>query len=338
MVRLFEITCPLLISHLHPWARLVSRKLRRARPPNLMPFQHQHNMAIINARRREGFLKGLVCFQVRVQCSQQVVLIYWGGSALAAETRSYRHTTTINMLPNNVFLDIFKFAISEWHTLVQVCQRWRYIVFASPRRLNLTILCTYGKPVRKGLLCWPPFPIVVDYLTSGYSPNYEGDIIASLEQPDRVRSVKLDVTGPFLGMVASVMQEPFMALTTLWLTSKDLSAPALPDGFLSSSTPQLQQIYLVGISFPALPTLLLSASDLVYLELDNIPQGGYISPEAMVTGLATLTRLESLRIWFQSPTVRLRLSYWTSSTRYVLPSLITFYFCGCSQYLEHFLA
>ena len=256
----------------------------------------------------------------------------------AAETRIHRHTTTINMLPNNVFLDIFEFGVSEWHRLVHVCQRWRYIIFASPRRLDLTILCTYGTPVRKNLGCWPHFPIVVDYLTSGYSPNYEGDIIASLEQPDRVRSLKLDVTSSLLTMVASVMQEPFIALTTLCLTSKDLNTPVLPDGFLSSSAPHLQQIYLAGISFPTLPTLLLSASDLVDLALEDIPQGGYISPEAMVTSLAALTRLECLCTWFKSPTFRLQLSYSTLSTRLVLPSLITFHFRGCSEYLEHFLA
>jgi hypothetical protein len=149
------------------------------------------------------------------------------------------------MLPDNVLLDVFDFGVSEWHTLVHVCQRWRYIIFASPRRLDLTILCTYGTPVRKNLGCWPPFPIIVDYLTSGFSPKYEDDFIAALEQPDRVRSVKLDVTNS-LAMVASVMQEPFMALTALWLTSKDLNAPVLPDAFLGSSRPTITTNLLNG--------------------------------------------------------------------------------------------
>jgi hypothetical protein len=153
-----------------------------------------------------------------------------------------------------------------------------------------------------------------------------------------VRGIKLAVTSSLLAMVASVMQGPFLALTTLWLSSKDLNAPVLPDAFLSSSAPQLQQIYLAGISFPALPTLLLSASDLVDLQLKDIPQGGYISPEAMVTSLAALTRLDTLCIWFKSPTSHLQLRYSPLSTRDVLPSLITFNFHGCSEYLEHLLA
>jgi hypothetical protein len=173
---------------------------------------------------------------------------------------------------------------------------------------------------------------------SNPAPNHENDVFAALQHPDRVHGIRLAVTGSLLAMVASAMQKPFLALTTLWLSSKDLNVPVLPDVFLSSSAPQLQQIYLAGISFPALPTLLLSASHLVDLQLKDIPRSGYISPEAMVASLATLTRLESLCLWFKSPTSHLQPRYSTLSSRDVLPSLVTFNFCGCSEYLEHFLA
>jgi hypothetical protein len=260
---------------------------------------------------------------------------------LAAQ--SYIHATTINMLPNDVFLDIFQFLVSEWQRLVHVCQRWRRIIFASPRGLDLKILCTYGTPVKKNLGCWPPFPIIVDYFTwsgPGLPPIYEDDVIAALEHPDRVRSIKLSVTSSLLGTVASVMQEPFLGLKTLLLSSKDRNPPVLPDAFLSGSAPNLQQIHLEGISFPALPTLLLSASDLVDLQLKEIPQGGYISPEAMITILAALPRLDTLYVWFKSPTSRPRIQLRSSpsSTRDVFPSLISLNFRGCSEYLEHLLA
>ncbi len=258
------------------------------------------------------------------------------------------------MLPVDVLLEIFDFCRmdsnrygisfrpgSEWLRLVHVCQQWRHIVFASPRRLDLTLLCTYGTPVRKNLGYWPPFPIVVDYFTwngTGRAPNFEDDVTAALEHPDRVRSIKLAVTSSLLGRVASVMQEPFLALTDLWLSSKDRNAPVLPDVFLGGSTPRLQKIYLAGFSFPALPTLLLSASDLVYLRLEDIPQDGYISPEAMVTGLAALTRLDTLWIWFKSQTSRTEQRHSSLLPRDVLPSLLTFNFRGFSEYLEHLLA
>ena len=261
------------------------------------------------------------------------------------------------MLPDGVLLEIFDFCRtdsnrygitfrpSSWHSLVHVCQRWRYIMFASPTRLDLTLLCTYGTPVRKNLGYWPPLPIIVDYFTSwgrsGPASNYEDDIIAALEQPDRVRRLKLDVTNAQLAMVASVMQVPFPMLTDLWLSSNDRNVPVLPGSFLGGSAPHsLHQIYLEGISFPMLPTLLLSASNLVYLRLEGIPQNGYISPEAMVTGLAASIRLDSLWIWFKPQTSRpgLEQRYPPPSNRAVLPSLVTFNFHGFSDYLELLLA
>jgi len=69
---------------------------------------------------------------------------------------------TINALPDNVLLDTFEFCLGkddpdvvfdddddddyshdydEWQTLVHVCCRWRWIVFTSPRRLDLKLYC-----------------------------------------------------------------------------------------------------------------------------------------------------------------------------------------------------
>ena len=263
---------------------------------------------------------------------------------------------SIDILPDNVLLEIFDYCrmegnrygisfrpSSEWHILVHVCQRWRHIVFASPSRLDLTLLCTYGTPVRKNLGCWPPFPIIVDYFTfwDRRSPtlNYESDVIAALEDPDRVRGIKLAVTSSLLGTVASVMLVPFLTLTELCLTSKGRTvSTALPDTFLGGSAPQLHQIYIEGISFPALPTLLLSAIDLVYLRLEDIPQNGYISPKAMVTGLAALTRLDTLWIWFKPQDSRLEQGHSPHLTQVVIPSLMTLNFRGFSEYLEDLLA
>ena len=253
------------------------------------------------------------------------------------------------MLSDDVLLEIFDFdqlryygiCAWNWQRLGHVCQRWRHVIFASPRRLDLTLLCTYGTPVRKNLGCWPPFPLVLDYFTwygTARAPDDKGDLIAALECPDRIRSIKLAITRSLMVPVASVMQEPFLALTNLRLSSEDRDAPVLPDAFLGGSAPSLQKIHFLGISFPALPTLLLSADDLVYLRLEYIPQGGYISPEVMVTGLAALTRLDHLWICFKSPTSRLEPIYLPFVTRDVLPSLIAFNFRGSSEYLEHLMA
>ncbi len=107
--------------------------------------------------------------------------------------------------------------------VAHVCQRWRQIVFASPHRLNLQILCTHGTPVRKNLDCWPAFPIVVDYC--GYHRNgfetvappseYYDNVIAALEHSDRVCSIRMSVTGSLLEMVVTVLQKSFPMLTSV---------------------------------------------------------------------------------------------------------------------------
>ena len=204
--------------------------------------------------------------------------------------------------------------------------------------------CTYGTPVRKSLHIWPTFPIVIGYSGDGFArphdvvPTDEDDVIAALEHNSRVCEVKLEVTGPQLARIAMVMQEPFLALTRLILWSQDRNVPNLPGKFLGRSAPSLQEISLSNIPFLALPTLLPSASSLIRLTLYNIPQAGYISPEAMVAGLATLTRLRDLSIRFRSPSSRPDQIRLPPTTRTVLPVLTHFGFTGFREYLEDFAA
>ncbi len=255
------------------------------------------------------------------------------------------------MLTDNVLVEIFDFyrnnhdhtrhTVWKWHLLVHVCQRWRQVVFASPHRLNLQILCTERTPVRKNLCIWPVFPIVIvfyRYSWSGLTSNDEDNVTAALEHRDRVCYLFVDVTGLQLEKIATAIQKPFPVLTDLIIVKRDEGALVLPDGFLGGSAPCLQQIHLHGIHYPALPTLLLSTSDLVSLRLRHIPPTGYISPEAMVVGLAALPRLKFFYIEFQSTTSlpdRIRPS---PVTRTVLPALALFRFRGASEYLEDLLA
>ena len=70
--------------------------------------------------------------------------------------------TSIEILSDDVCLEIFDLCLDKdeyvdpwyvlgdeederhsydaWYALAHVCQRWRYVVFASPRRLNLRLL------------------------------------------------------------------------------------------------------------------------------------------------------------------------------------------------------
>ena len=261
-----------------------------------------------------------------------------------------RFATAIGMLPDNVFLEVFDLyrknlphtlrTTWKWNLLVHVCRRWRQIVFASPHRLNLQILCTHRTPVRKNLGIWPAFPIVINYRYSrgGITLGDEDNVVAALEHPDRVCYVRLAVNGSQLGKISTVMQQPFPVLTHLHISSEDGSAPPLPGRFLGGTAPRLEKIYLHRIPFPSLPKLLLSTSDLVKLELRRIPPTGYISPEAIVACLAALPRLDTFHIGFRSSSSRPHRSHPPHVARTVLPSLTSFEFKGASEYLEHLVA
>src|SRR5216683_6161564 len=187
---------------------------------------------------------------------------------------------SINILPDDVLLEIFDHyvilprinlrdrPVDAWHKLVHVCQRWRYVVFDSPRRLDLRLLCTDGTPITNMLDIWPALPIVI----SAYYPFPASgviNIISALQQHNRVCTIDIyiwSVPNSLLKEFAA-MQEPFPALTELSLQSLSENAPVLPDSFLGGSAPRLQNLFLWGITFPALPKLLLSTHDLVTLRL-----------------------------------------------------------------------
>jgi hypothetical protein len=253
---------------------------------------------------------------------------------------------TIDILPDDALLEIFDFYVVEanvfnpdngWQTLVHVCRKWRNVVFGSPLRLNLRLICSDTKPAREMLDVWPPLPIVIHHyvrLRSG------GDnIIAALERNNRVCQIRLKLDLQW-EKVLDVMQEPFPALTHLILSSDIEIAPVVADSFMGGSAPRLQYLLLGGVPIPGLPKLLLSATDLVYLNLRRIPHSGYISPDAIVTCISTLPRLEKLCLGFESP--RSRPNHESRRlpppTRSVLPALIKLYFTGVSEYLEDLLA
>jgi hypothetical protein len=193
------------------------------------------------------------------------------------------------MLPDVVLLEIFNFYNDKeewtdmWYALVHVCRKWRHIVFGSPRRLDLQLLCFPNTPVKETLDVWPSLPIVV--LGSGHKTWGVDNIIAALEHNDRIRRLELlDMTSSQLERVLATMRHPFPALTRLWLgPTLDETAPVVPASFLGGSVSPLQSLWLDCISFPGLPNLLLFSTHLVELFLYKVPHSGYISPEAMVT-------------------------------------------------------
>jgi F-box-like len=251
---------------------------------------------------------------------------------------------SIDMLPDDVLLEIFDFfrksviEFEEWQILVHVCRRWRNVVFGSPRRLNLRLFCSDRTPARDTLDVWPALPLSIKCVERAGSVD---DIVAVLERSDRVYNIELwNLERSDLEIISAAMQVPFPELTDLDLHSNGETVSALPDSFLGGSAPRLRYLELEGIPFPGLPKLLLSATQLVSLYLDNIPHSGYIAPEAIVTALSTLTRLVQLWLFFESPQSRPDPAHQRPppTTRSVLPNLRYFKFKGDSEYVEVVMA
>jgi len=229
---------------------------------------------------------------------------------------------TIDALPDNVLLDTFEFCLGkddpdvgfdddddddadhdydEWQILVHVCCRWRWIVFTSPRRLDLKLYCTRQRSVNsKTLDVWPELPIVI-LAKNIQSKEDVTNVIAALRQHNRVCKIGYIKFQESLLEEFAAIDEPFPALTSLRLTSWVENVPILPDSFLGGSAPRLRHLCLDGIPYPSIGTLLSSTTNLVWLSLWNIPHSGYIAPEMIVPCLSMLPRLGELDLGFRYP-------------------------------------
>jgi len=109
-------------------------------------------------------------------------------------------------------------------------------VFASPRSLDLRLLCTAKTCVKEMLDVWPITSIqIYDHGALATLLECGGQITSLLHSShhDRVCNVKLDDFPTFLlDRVTTAMQKPF---------------PALTEAFLGGSVPRLRSCAIVGI-------------------------------------------------------------------------------------------
>jgi hypothetical protein len=252
----------------------------------------------------------------------------------------------IDMVPEVALLRIFEFYFYKakteaWQTLIHVCRKWRHVVFGSPRRLNLQLVYKARKPVMLMLDLWPPLPIIIRVFGYDHETVDVDNIIAALEHNDRICQLTLvNIPSVQFEKVLAAMQQPFPKLTLLELLPKDDTTPVDPSSFLGGSAPRLQTLVLGHFHFPGLPTLLLSATNLVRLDIFSIPHAALISPGAIVASLSVLTRLESLKIAITSPRSNFERATRRGllQTRILLPALTKLQFFGVGPYLEDLLA
>ena len=223
---------------------------------------------------------------------------------------------------------------------MHVCQNWRQTVFTSPRSLHLQLCCKYGTHVSKTLECWPALPITVQYGGSSTldppSPEDEDNLLAVLKQADRVGSISLTITDSLLAKVFAI-EKPFLELEELDLLSQDDAQLTLPSIFQWG--PRLRRLHLTRIAIPALSQLS-SSTGLVDLQLYEIPDAVYVSPEAFANALSGMTQLRSLSLHFLS--LSPRRNYGSvpppSGERIVLPALTCLKYQGTGKYLDNLVA
>ena len=268
---------------------------------------------------------------------------------------------TIEVLPEDVLLEIFDFyrldamVQSEgrpwkWHRLAHVCRKWRVVVFGSPRRLGLQILCEYGAPIGSILASWPTLPLVAKFIANYKSKRIPRNVMVALRRPDRLCEIDLHLKSSMLPSIVEVTQKPCRTLESIRIIVQvpSLLGPSILVGntFLGGSAPHLREIKLDGIAFPfpSIQQVLLSTNNLVELHLAKIPNDAYFSPDDLVTGLSTAVRLKRLTVDFHS-TVSFPPPNITRPPPRVgprrttpLPSLIFLEFNGATAYLEEFMA
>jgi len=161
---------------------------------------------------------------------------------MVAELWRYRPTMpTGDYQQYEVLLEIFGFHAAfplpppsreedAWHTLVHVCRRWRYIVFGSPRCMDLRLLCM-NRRLASTLEIWPELSIVV-HVDSGIICQLLSitNVISMLKRHDRVCKIFIDSAPNSLLTEMATAIGPFPALTELELIS--VGRPTDPSRFI----------------------------------------------------------------------------------------------------------
>ena len=254
---------------------------------------------------------------------------------------------TIEKLSDDVLLNIFHYYLDAspqfWPRLTHICRKWRHIVFASQQALRLRLLCTHGTPVPETLDCWPTLPIIVQYEgpRAPCPPTIEDEdnIVVAVMQSDRVSSISITVTNSLLEKLSAI-ERPFSELEELVLLPRDSLPMTLPSAFRWGV--RLRTLHLTRTAIPTLLELLSLSKSLVDLDLHEILDLIYFSPDAFVDALSAMSQLRSLSLslHFLSFTIsRIHpLLPPKSIKRVVLPALTCLKYQGTSEYLDSFVA
>jgi hypothetical protein len=226
-----------------------------------------------------------------------------------------------------------------WYKPIQVCQKWRHLILASPTRLDLHLVCTYGIPVEAMLSHSPPLPLIINYpeIPSKMSAADEKSAVFALQQHERVRRIHVAAPTSVLSNFFKAIDCEFPILETLslYLSPKSRAGLVLPERLRA---PLLCHLTLSNISLLIKSQLLRQAENLITLRLWNVPASSEFHPAYLVAQLLGMSRLETLMVHFYTPILKRRFESPAQPTPIALPSLKVLVFRGSSTYLEGILA
>ena len=274
------------------------------------------------------------------------------------------YTTSIHILDDDSLLNIFylyrRFPLSEdqdlnirlkggvgwvgerwWYRLAHVCQRWRNLILGSSSSLGLCLVCTHGTPVADMLAHSPPLPLAIDYYSNDITAEDEESIMLALEQRDRVRRIRFDMSDLKPQKLNMTMDGEYPILEYLILASlpeEKSTVLTLPE---TLQTPHLRHLTING-SIPIRLQSLTAAVGLVtlYLRLFDLPT--YIQPNVLLQSLSSMPQLETFVVEFHfavpNRDVERQLMRTPIMTHVTLPSLRFFAFQAVSAYSEAVLS
>ena len=256
---------------------------------------------------------------------------------------------TIGKLSDKVLLNIFRYFLDDsprhWPRLVHTCRKWRRVVFASHRALQLLLFCTHGTSidsVQKALHCWPaflPVHVAVEYGGSPGldppAPEDENNIMTLLKYSNRVTSISLTITSSLLEKLTAI-ERPLSELENLSLLSRVSELVTLPRTFWWR--PRLSCLHLTRIAFPAFLPLLYTSGNLVDLQLHEVPGPWPIPVDQFVRVLSGMAQLRTLSLHLLSTADAFSSSSDSSlklpRKRVILRVLNRLSFRGTTKYLE----
>jgi hypothetical protein len=230
-----------------------------------------------------------------------------------------------------------------WYKPAQVCRRWRNLILASPVRLNLHLVCTYGTPVADMLACSHHLPLVIDYLDRDRERTTEDDdgILLAFQHCDRVRRIGLVVPATNLLRPLIAMAGRFPILERLYIRSRTGNDTSLMLPTMLQA-PSLRGLALSCLALPPGSPLLTTSTSLVILVLERIPPSAYFPPSHLLAWLSSLTQLQTLSIGFTYPApandAEGKLLHTQTMADVSLPNLRSLFFHGSNAYLEALLA